>query len=213
MKRRSFVTILLILAFTMYFAITVFFTSPDNFLSTSLYRYKQVFHTVFYQKWSFFAPPPNYNQRLYYEFINRKSGEMNVFEVTEPIVKAKQRKAPFNTDEEILDYIIFGSISGVTDMITELKKDKAYELYGDSNTIQLDTTIAEKIRKYTHKSFCYKTLENYAGEIAKKNITNVKDFDVRILISIVAIPKFTNRFKQNKLKEEFVFASDYFKIN
>lgn len=59
---------LAVFVFTFYWFITLTFVSPKNYITIKLYEEEQFFNTFFFQKWSFFAPPPKHNDRLYFEF-------------------------------------------------------------------------------------------------------------------------------------------------
>ena len=75
------IAVMSIAAFSAYWGATFFFTMPDNYLKIKALAYDKVFQSIFYQQWSFFAPPPTYNDFLYFEFADTLSGEVQTFEV------------------------------------------------------------------------------------------------------------------------------------
>ncbi len=61
---RYYFSTLILFIFSIYWSLTLIFTSPSNFINISLLEYSYVFETFFFQKWAFFAPPPNSNDRF-----------------------------------------------------------------------------------------------------------------------------------------------------
>ena len=70
MKKITFYAIFIV--FILYWFFTLIFVSPKNFIKINLYEEEQIFNTFLFQKWGFFAPPPKYNDRLYYKFEKKK---------------------------------------------------------------------------------------------------------------------------------------------
>jgi hypothetical protein len=93
-----------------YVFMTFLYVSPSNPIRDRMTKPLARFELVASQKWSFFAPPPRSNRRLYYKFFNEKSVVVDTFEVLVPITTAKRAEAPFNTGEEIIDYMLHGSL-------------------------------------------------------------------------------------------------------
>jgi hypothetical protein len=208
---RRIITILTLGFFGFYWSVTFLFTMPDNYMNLSLYKQNQLFQLALYQKWSFFAPPPNFNERLYYEFRKKGDSAVQVFEAVEPICKAKQRKTPFNSKEDLLDYIISGSMNNISDQMYELQQDMKYE-NGLKGVEKLDSVQHENIRKIIQKSYGFATLKNYAAHVAQANKLDTAHREVRIMLTRIPIPKFADRFKKVEKKEELYFMSEYFKI-
>jgi hypothetical protein len=199
------------IVFISYWSITFIFNAPDNYINISLYKYNQLFQTFFYQKWSFFAPPPTFNERLYYEFRNIKDSSVMIFEAAEPICIAKQKNSPFNSKDDLLDYIISGSVNGVSDQMHELqesfKLDNLKKGKGDLDSLQYDT-----IKKFAQKSLGFHTLRNYAKYVAITNKLDITKYEIKIMFTRVPLPKFADRLKNEKAKEEMYFISNYFKM-
>lgn len=206
---RKIFTVLALGFFAFYWAVTFLFTMPDNYINLSLYKQNQMFQLALYQKWSFFAPPPNFNERLYYEFKKKGDSSVQVFEAIEPICKAKQRKTPFNSREDLLDYVLSGSMNNISDQMFELQQDFKYE-NGLKGIEKIDSSQHADIRKIVQKSYGFNTLKNYAMHVARANRLDPQQYDVRIMLTRIPIPKFAERFKKAEKKEELYFISEYF---
>ncbi|PSL47550.1 hypothetical protein CLV51_102407 [Chitinophaga niastensis] len=200
--------------FIAYFAMTFVFTMPDNFIYLKLYPQSQTFQFWLFQRWGFFAPPPDFDERLYYEFRNKQTKQVKVVEVLENITTQKQKKAPFNWHEEILDYVISGNVSGISDMSSELHENLTYQ-HKLKNKTGLDSTGELSIKKYIQGSAAFVTLSNYGSLVAKENEIDTANNDVRLIMTRIMLPRFSERNNINTTprKEEAVFMSDYLSFN
>jgi hypothetical protein len=213
--RKSYFYIIIFI-FSFYWVCTLIAVSPKNFIKINLYEQEQVFNALFYQKWGFFAPPPNYNDRLYFQFESKKdTTKLFLFEVMEDLQKRKSKKAPFNSSEDILDYILSSSLNNVTNGLITINNSIDYEKE-ISDTILSDIYVNEKMmiegKKYVQALPSFKTLKNYALFIAKKNnIDNINDYYLTVQIIQLEMPKFADRLEiQNfeKYESKLVFKSD-----
>jgi hypothetical protein len=198
--------------FLAYWGITIFFTLPENYLQIKAIRYEKLFSTFLYQRWSFFAPPPQTNDRLYYEFCNEK--DTVSFEVLKPLNDQRRREFLRNANASVIDYVLSGSISGITDGLRE-----EYKLYKFKNCNSNSDTACQKafmdsFEPKTRQMNHTKTLINY-GLVAADKKLNLKKFDkMRFTISTVNIPKFSKRNEENiKLEESQLFQSSYYNYN
>ena len=200
------------LAFISYFAATFLFTMPDNYISLQFYHQQQVFQQWLFQRWGFFAPPPNYDERLYYEFRDKLTHQSKTFEVMEPIVTLKQQKAPFNWHEDIVDYLLSGSMTGIGDDLHDMRQDLIYrnKQAGKSAT---DTSGEHMLRQTIQHGISFQTLRNYAAIVAQKNQLDTARHEVRLILSHVMLPKFADRFSTKPRREEAYFISDYVTLN
>lgn len=214
MKRIIFNSILLVFVF--YWLTTFLYVSPSNYVKISLLEEMQTFNTFFFQKWGFFAPPPKFNDRLYYTFESKKDSTISyTFEVMEPLQKRKSSKAPFNSSENILDYILSSSVHSLSDGLLTVNKSIDYQTE-ISDTINNKVQLKRKKGKeYVQTTSSYKTLVGYAKYVAKKNnIIDLQNFSLVIEVVQLNIPKFADRnnLEASSLKEEgLIFKSD--KIN
>lgn len=171
-----------------------------------------VFENFFFQRWSFFAPPPQSNNRLYYVFQNKYSGKEKAYEVLAPIFDKKRKTAPFNSKEEALDYILSGSATNITDAIRELTDISKMD-FPDSTEMYHILSAQKKINDQGLDYLPVRTLYNYAIIMAKKDSINFEGTSIKIITTQVQMPKFKDRHKllstTYKGKEEKVFETNF----
>lgn len=181
--------------FVFYWALTFLYVSPDNFIKVKAHNSLEIFRICFEQKWNFFAPPPKSNDRLYYTFLDNQYNEMGTYEVLQPLLTEKQRKKPWNTREDAIDYMINGSISNILDFIIA-QKDVYQQLYPDSTKIVIEEKAKSAIIKIYHKIPPFVTLVEYGKIVANKNFTAEeynKIESLKISIAQQQLPKFVDR--------------------
>jgi hypothetical protein len=192
--------------FIFYWVITLIFTLPENYITISLGKENRIFNTFFFQRWGFFAPPPNYNERLYYTFVNDKSRLQDLtFEVLQPLNYQNSKNKIFNYESDILDYVLSNSITNITETISEV--NKVYK-YKEGEKSLNDSTYAKFLSNAIISSPQFITLKNYAKLVATKNNVPKKNNHVMITLTTIPLPKFHQR-NDNKIvcKEEIVFKS------
>ncbi len=192
--------------FIIYWITTLFFTLPENYITISLREENQIFNIFFFQRWGFFAPPPNYNERLYYTFVNGKNHSQDLtFEVLQPLNYQNSKNKIFNYESDILDYILSNSITSITETISEA--NKVYN-YKDGNSSLKDSTYSKFLSDAIISNSQFKTLKNYAKIVAIKNNVPTTNNKVMITLTNIPLPKFYQRNdKKVVCKEEIVFKS------
>ncbi|WP_298737793.1 hypothetical protein [uncultured Chitinophaga sp.] len=207
---KSGLYIAVFLLFCTYWLATIFFVAPANPLNISADIGREIFNTHFYQRWSFFAPPPTYNQRVYIIFKNTTTKHKDVFEAIAPIVLAKHEKAPFNEYYQKMDYILASSlinIEGNVKLLHDVFASKSMQ----SLFKEKDTSVKERIVNDIEKTSDFRTLIKYARKIADENGINKNDVSCQVIITKVYIPQFVDR-KLQKGKEEIAFSSHPFNL-
>ncbi|MEM0542917.1 hypothetical protein WFZ85_09820 [Flavobacterium sp. j3] len=194
--------------FLFYGITTLIFATPDNFINISLIEYSEKFNTFFYQRWGFFAPPPQSNDRLYYVFEKKENkGEIIVYEVIEPLLKQKSSNAPFNGNEDLIDYLISNSIYLITDGIRAVRESYEYEAKLKNKKIN-EFELTKKVNKVIESTKPFKTLLNYSKKVALNNKIEYDDYNVYLKITQTKVPKFIDRYKKNfKENEQLIFDS------
>lgn len=194
--------------FLFYGITTLIFSSPDNFINISLIDYSDKFNTLFYQRWAFFAPPPQSNDRLYYIFEKKgNKSEITVYEVIEPLLKQKCIKAPFNSNEDLIDYLISNSIYLITDSMRVVRETFEYEAKLKNEKID-ELLLTKKVNTIIEVTKPFLTLLNYSKKVAQNNNLKFEDYNVYLKITQKKIPKFIDRYKKNvKDNEQLVFDS------
>ena len=192
---------------------TLIFVSPKNYLNISLLEYSDLYNSFFYQKWAFFAPPPKTNERLYYIFENKNNtNDIQIFEVIEPITKTKSEKNPFNTEEDLLDYVLSNSINNIRETIVNTNEFIIYQ----EQKLDKKFTKSEKEKFYDNEIdnlSRFKTLKNYSRNVALKNNIDIKKYNVKFTISLIDIVPFSERKNTNyRHKIQDLYVSKLFNI-
>jgi hypothetical protein len=200
--------------FSIYWATTIFFVLPDNYLKIKMLRAEKLFSTFFYQRWSFFAPPPTSNDRLYFEFLNQDTQKVIVVEVLKDIQATRQKQYIFNDDLSVLDYILSNTINNIVDLHREgFNVYKSKYCKDDKDDSCYDSYVKQEDSK-SYKRNEMNTLKNYAMIILeRKGFKNVDKF--RVIATQIQIPKFNDRFaKVDESKNESVLIkTKYYNIN
>ncbi len=193
------------LIFITYWSVTIFFQLPDNPVKVDFMRANRMFEALLYQKWSFFAPPPKHDERLYYIF---KKGDRELsFEVVALLNKAKTNNAPFNGHENALDYVISNQLHAIGAALGDF--------YGDKN--KKDTENIELVWKEFYEKnkdgANIKTLLNYAKVVAKSNNLEYSEYEICLILTNIDIPKFKDRNDTMlKREEKITFKTPFVKI-
>ncbi|CAM1343864.1 hypothetical protein [Tenacibaculum amylolyticum] len=201
--------------FSIYWLCTIIYVSPNNYIKISLLKQEQAFDIFFFQKWGFFAPPPDYNDRLYYTFHSKKdSTKAYTFEVMETLQEKKSARAPFNSSEDILDYILSNTLNSISSGLVTINQKIEYDKKTPFDSLKNRMNIIEREKNYVQSSNNFSTLKKYAEFVAKKNNLNIKDYFLTIEIVQSNMPKFADRNEleaPKKSLDNLIFKSD--KIN
>jgi len=177
---------------------------PKNPISINGYKINNVFQTLFFQNWSFFAPPPKYNQHIYI-VVKQKKSIKDIYEIVTPIVSNKSKLAPINNKFQILDYIIASSVINIDANIRMYKDLVAhnYPKVEDSiNTLYVINQI--------EKTNDFKSLVKYASIIIKNQKFNLNNIEFQIQMEREYLPQFADRYS-NARKREITFSSHFIK--
>lgn len=206
-------TTLIYLIFSIYWLVTIFFTFPENYLQIKALKYEQIFSIFLSQRWSFFAPPPQTNDRLYFEYITIKKDTV-LLEVLEPLAKKRKYEFPFNSDRSTIDYVLANNIYSLSDYLRE-----SFNIYKFENcniNKSDDDCYTEFLNYYYPKFHEYselKSLINYGALIKSQSNAKFEIEKLKIIATTIDIPKFNDRFnKHNTKKENKVFESKYYNL-
>ncbi|QKX04834.1 hypothetical protein HN014_07865 [Aquimarina sp. TRL1] len=200
------------LVFSLYWGATIFFNAPDNYMKIKLMEEESVFKTFFYQNWSFFAPPPNTNERLYCVIYDKQDSTVaKVLELVTPIIERKVQKAPFNSKDDIMDYVISSSTVSLNNKMVSLNETVSYLETKDTLTEkEKENILIEGVQATGH----FNTLLKYSREIALEKGIDLNKYLISLEYAKVPIPKFVDRHKKElELKEELVFKSRLFDLS
>jgi hypothetical protein len=151
----------MVLAVVVYAGITLLYVMPED---SPLRKDNNVFLSAvepfFFQRWSFFAPPPQDVDRTYFVYSSSKDPKAGKFlEITRPVTRDKSMKDLHNEDARILDYIL----SGLRDQTVNLMKKMRPMTEGLKNPYD-QITIDSQVDVQNIIS-----LKNYARIVAKQN--------------------------------------------
>jgi NDP-sugar pyrophosphorylase family protein len=212
---------LIFLVFTAYWMITLLYCSPENYVKIKSAGMLAKFESVFYQRWSFFAPPADFNFRLYFEYNDKDSMRLSVYEILKPLARQKQLAAPFNAKEQFIDYIINSSVLEVNEiLVTYFKHNKAEhpELSEQANYIEAVRNFNANAVKLSFAG--YTTLKNYFNihyhTFLKQDTALERACYGRIILAKNELPRFENRdsllMKSYVPREMPVFQSTLLKL-
>ncbi|CAM1371292.1 hypothetical protein [Tenacibaculum xiamenense] len=205
-------SILIISIFTVYWGATIFFTLPENYLKIKALKYEKIFSSFFYQRWSFFAPPPKFNDRLYYNFASQK--DTIIMEAMKPIHDKRKSEYLFNNDISVVDYILSNSLNNISDIIREHYNAYKFENCDGKEEAECFKQFMDKFKKDFHKTNEVKTLMNYGKSLAKNRGLD-DTFKIKFVYATVDVPAFSKRHEkesEEEKKEQFVFETDYYNL-
>jgi hypothetical protein len=110
--------------------------------------------------------------------------------------------------------VISGNVNGISDMMSELHDNLAYQ-HKINHKTGIDSAGEESIKKYVQRSTPFLTLSNYGSLVAKENGIDTTINDVRLIMTRIMLPRFSERNNPHTAarKEEAVFMSDYLSFN
>lgn len=208
----------ILVVFTAYWAVTVLCVSPSNYIKIKSDGIVSVFNTFFYQKWSFFAPPPMGSHRLYYTFYDQDTSVVGTYEVLKNIADNKYESLPFNSREEAVDYMVNGSISNILDALIEFRKEVEIN-YPDTSKSEAQIIAMGNVNKVNTKIASYGTLLNFGEVVGRQNLEDHEMSKVCLVqfnVMEIKLPKFTERAllleDSIQRREAFAFRSAIFPI-
>jgi hypothetical protein len=204
---------LIYLVFCTYWLSTIFFTFPENYLQIKAIKYEKIFSLFLYQRWSFFAPPPKTNDRLYFQYISIKKDTLQL-EVLKPLAEKRKQEFLFNSDRSVIDYVLANNIYALSDYLREGYNNYKFEKCG--NNISEKDCNSMFLKEFYPKFHEYpelKSLLNYGILISNNNKLIVECEKIKIISTTVNIKKFNERYtKKVNTEENLVFETQYFNI-
>lgn len=192
--------------FLTYWFSTALYVMPSNYIRIKAEPLIILFDIFLQQKWSFFAPPPKFNFRLYYDF--EWDNGKKTLEVIKPIAEEKKRNAPFNSNEEIIDYVLNSSVIGIQNQIVKYRNDLEVNTRDTLN-------INNRVLAYLYKLPEYQTLLQYSKIVFTKNKIESGQCILRFYATSIPIPKFSERNNkvQSEQMEGLIFKSKTYKMD
>jgi hypothetical protein len=197
----------ILLFFVLWWSLNFYFNLPDTSLPivTNYETYKK-WDGIFYQRWGFFAPPPDYDDRLYYVYTNQSdTTKVNIYEIFENIHLERNKRYLYDDDLSNLDYILHNLSSPIGDLIRE-----SYEIYNLKGNCENLGEYSDCFQKYIDEargsfdtSPNLTSLIKHSEIIAKKN--NFNNHSVQIIFGAKELPKFKDRNNKNIIRKEYPF--------
>jgi hypothetical protein len=202
----------IITCFLIYWLITFLFTMPENYFRISFNSGDSFFQHAMFQQWSFFAPPPQSDDRLYYVIRNKETKKViQTLEALEYVMMQKQKNAPFNQEETIIDYVISNSVNSLTESYRQQMEFLTYSIPDSSDVYRAIKSLDLVIESRDND---FQTLVNYGTLLLKKNKIEFHNSEFKIMVMQKPIIKFKDRLMQNSSNKEevLVFESPYISV-
>ena len=205
---RLFVVALTYSVLIPYWFLTVAYILPNNYLKAVLAPALNRFQLLFYQRWEFFAPPPEFNYRLY--AIARRAGpEQSTvsLDLMSEVIERKRLSAPFNDAENAIDYLLFGAIYSIDGILSE-----AFSAAKKTHPDRSDDVCMEMARTALHdleeSDPSIRSLRNYARLALERHFRQADIVSFHLRITRLAIPKFAKamRGELGALPEELLLV-------
>src|SRR5690554_4478878 len=153
----KFLNCLIVAVMIVYWGANILISSPYNLMR---FETQTLLDKLPYleQYWSFFAPPPQYNTRLYYDYFDENKDIIKRIEILEELYQNKSKKAPFNFNEQALDYCLQSSIHQIYKTLNiDDPKDitKRYEIVKESHNFKILYNYSQIINEKVDEKFCY----------------------------------------------------------
>ena len=192
----------------LYFLPTFIYNLPKNPIKIYSPIFSNFFDVFLQQRWDFFAPPPQANNKLYFSYFDNNFNKIGTFEVLSPIVDMKKQTLPLNTKAETLDYIINGQINEILFSIVDKSNELKYKLKENEESENFRLARLE-VLKNLNDSKPFKTLINFSKIVKYQNIEKQVDVKyLKIIIMEEKINKFVDRY-ENKREERLLIETDF----
>gem|GEM_PF-6628834 len=135
-------------------------------------------------------------------------------EVLEIISNEKKNKLPFNTKEEITDYVINGAVNQLFNVVIYTRDELKFEDKNKKNTQEYENIAINKLLENINNLNEFKTIVNFS-KILADNFYGHKSSEISYLKVIIIekpIPKFYNRYNVTSNIENLIIETDYVKF-
>ena len=176
--------------FSVYWLCTFLYVTPSNPVRIEYDTEMLIFASLFYQKWTFFAPPPQFNTNIYYTFTSTKNSELTrVFDVSSPILNSKRQTLPLNEGAEVLDYMIFGAVDSVSEAIHTGFKYNRFQGFPQSDEDIIKSILTLETSKHPNIIL----LKRYGEIVASRNGINLEDYKMSVTATRTPLPTYSNK--------------------
>ena len=205
---------LCIAAFLLYWVIIFILAMPSSRAKQIISQHTPRFKSIFGFAWTLFTPPNTYNDRLYFIVRGITTPEKSdTIEVLENVAHQKQRHAPFNQKENIIDHLVNNNVWNIKLMVWSNKKKPAGNVPGTTDSLYIANATAVVAGTQAYSTFV-NTLTNYFRIILQQKKIDTADKEIKIMITEKQIRPFKQMTDSNFLqKETLVFETAYKPLN
>lgn len=196
-----------------YVLTTLLYVSPSNPLRIQFDAELDAFENWAYQKWTFFAPPPKHNDRLYFAF-SPTSGDGITFEILEGIAKRKQLDNPRNLKAVVVDYAVSGAARQVSDIIREVYRYREVHELMDGDPAYLDDLAKTSLNPDLPSGINVRFLLRYAAMIAVEQGIELEGLKCQMALTRVPMRPFMQRNNNEfPIEEKLVYKTSLLDVS
>jgi len=196
--------------FALYWTATLLYCTPTNPARIELNGYMESFGKLFYQRWTFFTPPPKANERIFFQYVNaRDSTDRFTVEVLKDINTERKKNPIFNVSQEVLEDIVLHHAYGLNNSLVA-HRELIRRAFPDSSERFLNAETFGFLTDSVAWPASFKTLRNYAGIVFAKRNPHVRTSGYKFKIALVSVPivPFRHRHEADyKVAESLLFET------
>ena len=173
----------------------------------------ETFGRLFYQRWTFFTPPPKMNERVFFHYLNTQdTTDLFTVEVLSEINEKRKLNPLINVSQEILEDILLNNTYGLNNSLSSY-----YTLLKKSFPDSTDQYLAKQMENYLtdpeKQPIFFKTLHNYAKIVLSKHEKDPKKYKFKIVMTSIPIIPFKDRYNiKYKAEETILFETPIIKL-
>jgi len=194
--------------FVLYWGMTLLYCMPTNPVRIELHGYMEAFGKLFYQRWTFFTPPPKTNERVFFQYMNvRDTTDRFTVEVLGEINAGRKKNPVFNVSQEVLENIVLRHSYNLNNILAahhqSLKK-----AFPDSSERFLAIEMTRLMTGPATELPSFRTLRNYASIVLAEHKQSGGTYKCRIIMASMPIVPFRHRYDSNyKTVESILFET------
>ena len=215
--KNSFVRIISYLAifiFLLHWTLAFILAMPANYVKKAITNHAPRYQAMFPQ-WKLFTPPFTYHDRLYFIIRDSKGNgnKSDTIEVLANIALQKQKKAPFNQRENIIDHLVNNNVAKLKKIVWPYEKTKDSVTLNKSDSATIARSISNVQNNINYKRYLA-TLVNYSKIVLQQKHIDTTGKEVKIVIKEKKIRPFNQISNISYLQNEIlVFETTYMPVN
>lgn len=208
LNMKLFLKYVILILFAFYWLLTFLIVLPKNYISIQASESIDIFNKTCPQVWTFFSPPPQSNQRLYYEVYDSIGQLVSKTEVLDKIYEYKRENKPFNYEATFVDYLVNYNLMRINEITLQAKKTAEYRNISKDSI----TSFVEKLSLVNLK-LEFKSL--YRFGVYSNHLSNQRaksNYKIRFFITDTKINKLIDRYRKNTFPEMLLITSPLINI-